>query len=65
MTGPAPSGSWQPGEFLVTEHRLRVPPDTTVTVGIYEPATTVRLPVTVDGQPVGDSVRLGPQSSRP
>jgi len=58
VTGPAPSGSWQPGEFLITEHRLRVPPDTVVNVGIYEPATTVRLPVTVDGQPAGDSVRL-------
>lgn len=58
VTGPAPSGSWQPGEFLVTEHRLRVPQETAVTVGIYEPAGTVRLPVTVDGQPAGDSVRL-------
>ena len=58
VTGPAPSGSWQPGEFLITEHRLRMPPDTTLYVGIYEPASTVRLPVTLDGQSGGDSVRL-------
>ena len=58
VTGPAPSGSWQPGEFLVTEHRLRVPPGAAVRVGIYESVSTVRLPVTVEGQPAGDSVRL-------
>ncbi len=58
VTGPAPSGSWQPGEFLVTEHRLAVPPETSINVGIYEPATTVRLPVTLGGLPAGDSVGL-------
>jgi 4-amino-4-deoxy-L-arabinose transferase-like glycosyltransferase len=61
-SGPAPSGSWQPGEFLTTEHTL----DSTagsgdvVRIGLYDPDTQVRLPVTVNGQPAGDNVVLQP-----
>ncbi len=56
--GPAPTGSWQPGEFLVTEHRLSLPTEVAyeLRVGLYDPVTGVRLPVTVDGQAAGDSV---------
>jgi len=57
-TGAAPTGSWQPGEFLITEHALTVPADATLKVGLYEPTTLVRLPTTIDGAAVGDSADL-------
>jgi hypothetical protein len=59
-TGAAPSGSWQPGEFLTTEHTLRLPDGEPVTgrVGLYDPRTGVRLPVTIDGAPAGDNVAI-------
>jgi hypothetical protein len=58
--GAAPTGSWQPGEFLVTEHLLAVPAGEgeVLRVGLYDPRTQVRLPVTRDGAPAGDSVVL-------
>ncbi|MBK8798083.1 MAG: hypothetical protein IPM07_17895 [Anaerolineales bacterium] len=56
--GPAPSGSWQPGEFLITEHIIQAPTGTTIKVGLYDPVTLVRLPVTIDGVAAGDSVIL-------
>jgi hypothetical protein len=57
---PAPTGSWQPGEFLTTTHVLdaAVGPGEVIRVGLYDPHTQVRLPVTVDGQAAGDSVEL-------
>lgn len=60
--GPAPSGSWQPGEFLTTEHILNATPGPgdVVRVGLYDPATQIRLPVTVNGQQAGDNVVLKP-----
>ena len=59
----APTGSWQPGEFLVTQHRLRTAgiDDARLTspvvlrVGLYLPVTEVRLPLTVAGAPAGDA----------
>lgn len=60
--GPAPTGSWQPGEFLTTEHLLNATPGAgdIIRVGLYDPETQVRLPVTVNGQPAGDNVVLKP-----
>jgi hypothetical protein len=59
VDGAAPTGSWQPGEYLTTVHRLALPKGKfTVRVGLYEPETGVRLPVTVASQPAGDSVIL-------
>jgi hypothetical protein len=59
-SGPAPTGSWQPGEFLVTAHVLAVRPrpDDVLRVGLYDPQTQVRLPVTMGGQAEGDNVVL-------
>jgi len=57
-TGAAPTGSWQPGEFLITEHALTVPADATLKIGLYEPTTLVRLPTTIDGAAAGDSADL-------
>jgi hypothetical protein len=58
--GIAPTGGWQPGEYLITEHRLTPPAGTpyTVTVGIYNPGNLVRLPVTIAGANAGDNVVL-------
>lgn len=60
LGGVAPTGSWQPGEFLITEHALQLPADTPVTlrVGVYEPATGVRLPLSSAGGGAGDSLAL-------
>lgn len=58
--GPAPTGSWQPGEFLTTQHTLpavRGPGDV-LRVGLYDPTTQVRLPVMVGEQAAGDAVVL-------
>jgi hypothetical protein len=56
--GPAPTGSWQPGEFLVTTHVVQAQTGAVLKVGLYNPVTLVRLPVTVNGEPIGDSVAL-------
>lgn len=63
--GAAPTGSWLPGEFLRTQHTLPLaaplsPEETglTLQVGLYEPTTQVRLPVSVNGSPAGDAVLL-------
>ncbi len=61
LTGPAPTGTWQPGEFLRTLHTLTLPADApplTLRVGLYNPATQVRLPVTIADAPAGDAVIL-------
>lgn len=57
-SGPAPTGSWQPGEFLITEHVLSLPADATLRVGLYDPVSLQRLPVTIAGSAAGDSVAL-------
>ncbi|MEZ4867101.1 MAG: hypothetical protein R3C14_37605 [Caldilineaceae bacterium] len=63
--GPAPTGSWQPGEYLITTHELALPavPLTTLQlqVGLYVPATGVRLPASAGGAPVGDVATLALQ----
>ncbi|MBW7884873.1 MAG: hypothetical protein H3C34_19980, partial [Caldilineaceae bacterium] len=60
VDGIAPTGTWQPGEFLTTVHAIELPASTDffLRVGLYDPATGVRLPVTIDGQPAGDSIEL-------
>ena len=57
--GPAPTGSWLPGEYLVTTHQLTtsdLSPDLHLSVGLYLPSTGERLPVSVAGQGAGDAV---------
>lgn len=60
--GPAPTGSWQPGEYLVTHHTLTLDasemPPTGLQVGLYEPTTGARLPLSVAGEPTGDAFLL-------
>ena len=58
--GPAPTGSWLPDEWLVTQHRVALPPSwampVQVRVGLYLPTTEARLPATVAGEAIGDFV---------
>ncbi|MBP7963873.1 MAG: hypothetical protein KA003_17950, partial [Caldilineaceae bacterium] len=57
---PAPSGSWQPGEFLLDEQVISVPATgpLTLRLGLYDPQTGVRLPVVQGDQGLGDSLSL-------
>ncbi|MBX3051002.1 MAG: hypothetical protein KF753_05995 [Caldilineaceae bacterium] len=58
----APSNTWIPGEIVSDPHTLTIPaeglPGVTVQVGLYEPSSGVRLPVSVNGQVVGDSYSI-------
>lgn len=60
--GPAPTGSWQPGEYLVTQHTLSSAalsdPTTVLHIGLYVPATGARLPLNIAGTPAGDALVL-------
>jgi hypothetical protein len=60
--GAAPTGSWLPGEYLSTEHRIdlpaELPEDVLLRVGLYNPEGNIRLPATVDGAPGGDAAEL-------
>jgi hypothetical protein len=61
-SGRAPTGSWLPGEYLITHHTLTVPPNSrppfTLHTGLYLPSTGARLPVTVEDTVTGDSVTI-------
>jgi hypothetical protein len=58
--GPAPTGSWLPGEYLTTLHRIDLSSrDAAVQpfslrVGLYLPDDNIRLPVSIKGQAKGD-----------
>ncbi len=66
VNGPAPTGSWLPGEYLVTTHTLvaaaladegtNAPFD--LRIGLYLPERGVRLPTTSDGAITGDHVTI-------
>jgi uncharacterized membrane protein len=57
----APTGSWLPGEQMITTHRLPRPmgDHLVLRAGLYQPDSGVRLPVTIDGEVQGDAVLLG------
>ncbi len=62
--GPAPSGSWLPGEYLATTHLLPISDGqgadgpAQIRVGLYRPGDNVRLPASRGGKPVGDAAVL-------
>jgi hypothetical protein len=61
--GAAPTGTWQPGEYLVTQHELALSGDSTdavLRVGLYLPGTGVRLPASSNSQPAGDAAIIFP-----
>lgn len=60
VDGFRPTTSWRPGEALVDEHLLWLPADLppgryALYVGLYDPATGIRLPLFQDGQPQPDN----------
>jgi len=60
--GPAPTGSWLPGEYITTYHTLPLPANSAagavLHAGLYWPDTGTRLPVSIDGVTTGDFVEL-------
>lgn len=60
---PYPTTLWQAGEYVIDDRRLIVPDgarpgDYELRVGLFDPISGERLPVSKSGQSVGDSVRL-------
>jgi hypothetical protein len=61
--GIRPTTAWQPGEVIQDRHGVLLPPDMPpgeyrLIVGLYDALTGARLPVTLAGQPQGDSLVL-------
>jgi hypothetical protein len=64
--GPAPTGTWQPGEYLITEHHVILPPGvegvgevgTQLRVGLYLPSSGERLPASRADAAVGDAASI-------
>jgi hypothetical protein len=64
MGGRYPTPLWVPGEIVVDEYALTIQPDApagrgVIEVGLYDPATLVRLPVLDPTGATGDRVLLG------
>jgi len=60
---PYPTRLWQKGEIVKDEWREPIPTDVPpgtyeLRVGLYDPISGERLPITQDGQPIGDSILL-------
>jgi len=63
LLGKYPTRFWTPGERLLDYRPLRVPEDlplgpASLRIGIYEPISGERLPVTLDGAPSGDGLTI-------
>lgn len=61
--GIAPTSTWRMGESLVTQHTIVLPnttpgSDLVLRVGLYEPDSEVRLPVSIYNAITGDSVEI-------
>jgi hypothetical protein len=57
--GFRPTTSWRSGEVIIDDHSLSIPPDTPVGIyrlwiGLFDPETGQRLPVTVAGEQLPD-----------
>ncbi|NDJ78634.1 MAG: phospholipid carrier-dependent glycosyltransferase [Chloroflexi bacterium] len=67
MQGQYPARFWRPGESLLDYWLLRLPEElpsgpAQLRIGLYDPASGERLPVTVDGEPTGaDGITLHPR----
>jgi hypothetical protein len=61
--GAAFTDTWTPGQTVSDHHGVLIPPEVppgeyVLTVGMYQPQSGERLPVTIDGTPVGDRLPL-------
>jgi 4-amino-4-deoxy-L-arabinose transferase-like glycosyltransferase len=64
VAGYRPTISWNPQEIIVDRRAVWITPEVTgdtygVYVGIYDPTTGQRLPVSRNGQPQGDRLKIG------
>lgn len=62
--GYRPTDTWAPGERVVDRRGAWIPPGTPpgtygVYVGLYDPATGARLPISRDGNVAGDRLQIG------
>jgi hypothetical protein len=62
--GLAPTTSWPAGSSVADNHGVLLPAglppgEYTLSIGLYELFTNVRLPVTLDGTSAGDRLDLG------
>jgi hypothetical protein len=63
LQGVAPTTLWREGDILLDGYDLDIPAnlppgDYRLLVGLYDLATLTRLPVQIDGMPVGDSIHV-------
>jgi hypothetical protein len=61
--GRQPITSWIPGQIIIDNRGIPIQADApagnyTVLIGLYDPTTGTRLPVTIDSVPAGDAVTL-------
>lgn len=59
-----PAYYWHSGDVFIQLHELMIPPDLPpgdypLTIGIYNPADGMRWPVSVEGEPAGETLNLG------
>lgn len=65
LAGFLPTTFWRPEEIMADDYQLQLPPDAPLgtyqlLVGMYDLTTGQRLPISVDGQVIGDTIDLGP-----
>jgi len=65
LAGFLPTTFWQPERIVPDEYPLQLPPDAPLgtyqlLVGMYDLTTGLRLPISLDGQVIGDAIDLGP-----
>ena len=56
-----PAYGWRSGDVIAQVHHIALPPDIQspeIAIGLYNPATNVRLPVTVEEKSAGDRLLL-------
>ena len=63
MQGEYPTRFWRPGESLLDYRDLRLPGTLSpgpahLRIGFYDPLSGERLPIVVDGEPVGDGLTI-------
>ncbi len=64
LAGFVPTTRWYPGQIFVDEYLLTLPAAAapgayTLHMGMYDPATVTRLPITRGGEAAGDAVMVG------